>query len=250
MAGRNPVRELLRSGRPIQRLWVQEGERSGSMSELVALARRQGAVVQAVPRARLDELSAGVVHQGVVAAVTPFPVLELEQLLELVGREEERGRWPLLLFLDGIQDPQNLGACIRVAAGAGATAVVFADRRTAPLTAAVSKAAAGTDAHIPLVRVKNLAQAISRLQQEEGITVYAAESGGGRPYTEALWQGPVGIIIGSEGTGVHELVRKRADGTVSIPLAGPVESLNAATAAAVLLFEAVRQRGQAAMKRH
>jgi 23S rRNA (guanosine2251-2'-O)-methyltransferase len=170
----------------------------------------------------------------VAAQVGPYPYVELEDLLATPD--------PLVVVLDGVTDPHNLGAVLRVAEGAGASGVVIPKDRAAGVTAAAVKASAGASEHVPIARVINLRRAIDRMK-EAGLWVYAAEVGG-TPYTELDLTGPVGLVLGSEGRGMRRLVREGCDGAVSIPMLGAVGSLNVSVAAAVLLYEARRQRGQ------
>jgi 23S rRNA (guanosine2251-2'-O)-methyltransferase len=170
----------------------------------------------------------------VAAQVGPYPYVELEDLLATPD--------PLVVVLDGVTDPHNLGAVLRVAEGAGASGVVIPKDRAAGVTAAAVKASAGASEHVPIARVTNLRRAIDRMK-EAGLWVYAAEVGG-TPYTELDLTGPVGLVLGSEGRGMRRLVREGCDGAVSIPMLGAVGSLNVSVAAAVLLYEARRQRGQ------
>jgi 23S rRNA (guanosine2251-2'-O)-methyltransferase len=170
----------------------------------------------------------------VAARVGPYPYVDLEDLLAASD--------PLVVVLDGVTDPHNLGAVLRVAEGAGASGVVIPKDRAVGVTAAAVKASAGASEHVPVARVTNIRRAIDRMK-EAGLWVYAAEAGG-TPYTELDLTGPVGLVLGSEGKGVRRLVREGCDGSVSIPMRGAVESLNVSVAAAVLLYEAGRQRGR------
>lgn len=236
--GRQPVREALRAGVPMVRLWLQAGLSGGSLSEIEALARSRRIVVQRVPPERLEELSGGGRHQGVAALVAAKPLLTLEQLQEALPGYS----WPpFLLLLDGIQDSGNLGAVLRVAYAAGCQAVVLPAHRSAPLTPTAVRTSSGAVHYLDIVQVPNLARAVEKLQ-EWGLAVYAAVPTATRPYTAVDYTGPVALVIGSEAEGVRPLVQKRADGLVAIPMRGQVASLNAATAAAVLCFEVVRQR--------
>jgi 23S rRNA (guanosine2251-2'-O)-methyltransferase len=231
LVGRQAVREALRARRALNRIWIQEGAEGGqgSLKEIVALAQAQAVPMARVPRRRLDQLAMQLAHQGVVAQVSPVAALPWEEVF--------------LLLLDRVQDPQNLGAILRVADGAGAAGVVVPERGSAGLTAAVAKASAGAVAWVPVARVTNLVAVIERLQQA-GYFVFAATQDGERLYYDVDWRGKVALVVGSEGKGVRPLVRARCDQTVRIPMAGKLQSLNAATAAAVVAFEALRQRRQ------
>ena len=189
--------------------------------------------VTRVPRSRVDELARGGVHQGVLARVGPYPYSGLEEIISVP--------WPLVLVLDGVTDPRNLGAVLRAADGAGASGVVIPKDRAVGVTAAAVKASAGASEHVRVARVTNLKRAVARMK-EAGLWVYAAEAGG-TPYTKRDLAGPVALVLGSEGRGVRRLVREACDGEVSIPMLGAVQSLNVSVAAAVLLYEARRLRG-------
>jgi 23S rRNA (guanosine2251-2'-O)-methyltransferase len=227
--GVRPVVEALRDGR---REVFEVLDATGN-AEVAQAAKAAGVPVKKVSQARVGELARGGVHQGMAARVGQYPYVELEDLLAAPD--------PLVVVLDGVTDPHNLGAVLRVAEGAGASGVVIPKDRAAGVTAAAVKASAGASEHVPIARVTNLRRTIDRLK-EAGLWVYAAEVGG-TPYTELDLTGPVGLVLGSEGKGVRRLVREGCDGAVSIPMRGAVGSLNVSVAAAVLLYEARRQRG-------
>jgi 23S rRNA (guanosine2251-2'-O)-methyltransferase len=227
--GIRPVVESLWSGRRK----VFEVLDAGGNEEVAEAANRRGAKVQWVSRERIDELARGGVHQGVVARVEPYPYSGLEEILSLPD--------PLVVLLDGVTDPRNLGAVLRTADGAGASGVVVPKDRAAGVTVSAVKASAGASEHVRVARETNLKRAIERMK-ETGLWVYAAEAGG-TPYTDLDLAGPVGLVFGSEGRGVRRLVREACDGTVSVPMLGAVGSLNVSVAAAVLLYEARRRRG-------
>jgi 23S rRNA (guanosine2251-2'-O)-methyltransferase len=228
--GVRPVIEALRGGRRR----VFEVLDATANAEVANAARAAGVPVRKVPQARIGELARGGVHQGIAARVEPYPYVELEDLLAAPD--------PLVVVLDGVTDPQNLGAVLRVADGAGASGVVIPRDRAAGVTAAAVKASAGASEHVPTARVTNLRRSVD-LMKKAGLWVYAAEVGG-TPHTDLDLTGPVGLVLGSEGRGVRRLVREGCDGAVSIPMLGSVGSLNVSVAAAVLLYEARRQRGR------
>lgn len=241
--GRRPVLEALRAGRSMHRIWVQDREHEGSMREIIGIARDRGITIQEVPRAKLDALAGPLNHQGVVAGVSALPVRSLDEVQEIAA---ERGQEALLILLDQIQDPQNLGAIIRVANAVGACAVIIPQHGSAPLSAAVSKASAGAAEYVPVAEVPNLAQAVETIKTW-GFFVFAADPEAEVLYTQAQFRGPVALVIGAEGTGLRPLVKKRCDQIIKLPMQGPVASLNAAAACAVLAFEVVRQRQNAAL---
>ena len=238
--GRRPVREALAAGRPIRKLLVARTAR-GAVQEIVGLARGRSVPVQEVDPRWLDRIARTPAHQGVVALAAPRPTVEVDDLL---AAARARGEAPLLVLLDGIQDPQNVGAIIRVAEAAGAHGVVLPARRASGLTAAVARASAGAVEHLPVAQVTNLARTVKDLQRL-GVWVVGADPAGEDLYATELAP-PLAVVIGSEGRGLGRLVRESCDRLVAIPMSGRVASLNAAAAAAVVLFEIrrrVRQEG-------
>lgn len=235
--GRNAVRELLKSGRPIDKLMVQRGEREGSIVVLVAEAIERGIPVIEVEKAKLDKLAAFAPHQGVIALAAEKEYVEVEDILKIA---EERGETPLIVISDGITDPYNLGALIRCAEGVGAHGLILPKRRAVGLTPLVSKASAGAIEHLAIAKASNIAMTIDKLK-EKGIWTFAAEAGGDAYYDTDM-SVPSAIVFGSEGDGVSELVKKKCDYTVSIPMYGKVNSFNVSTAASVILAEASRQQ--------
>ena len=236
--GRNPVAEALRSGRPIEKLFIARGLRGRVIAELRQLAGRNGVPVEEVPRVKLDALAGTPKHQGVVAQAGEVGYGELEQVFQ---RAAERQEPPFVAVLDGIEDPRNLGAILRSAEAAGVHGVVIPKRRAAGLTATAIKAAAGAQVHLPVVRVTNIAVLLDELKQE-GLWVVGADPEAGQTYFQAGLRGPVAVVIGGE-SGMRRLVRERCDILVRVPMYGRVSSLNASVAAALLFYEIRRQRG-------
>ena len=232
--GVRPVIEALRS----PRREVFEVLEAAGIAEVAEAAAASGVPVQRVDRARIGELANGGVHQGIVARVGPYQYSGLDEILAAPD--------PLVLVLDGVTDPRNLGAILRAADGAGASGVVIPKDRAAGVTAAAVKASAGASEHARVARETNLRRAIDRMKKS-GLWVYAAEGEaereGGTPYYALDLTGPVALVLGSEGRGIRRLVREGCDGAVSIPMLGAVGSLNVSVAAAILLYEARRQRG-------
>ena len=228
--GRNAVRELLKSGRPVDKLMVRRGDREGSIVVIVAEAIESGIPVIEVEKAKLDALSCGAPHQGVVAMAAEKEYCDVDDILRIA---EERGEPPLIVISDGITDPYNLGAVIRCAEGVGAHGLIIPKRRASGLTPVVSKSSAGAIEHLAIAKVVNIAATVEELK-EKGVWVYAAEAGGSDCY-ETDFSGPCAIVLGSEGDGVSKLVTERSDAIVSIPMYGKVNSFNVSTAAAVLL---------------
>ena len=239
VVGRNAVLELLRSGRSVDKIFVKQGEIEGSIKVIVAEAAARGIPFVEASKQSLDKMSYGVVHQGVVAWASLKEYVDIKDILRIA---EERGEPPFVVLLDGIEDPYNLGAIIRSAECAGAHGVIIPKRRTALLTPAVVKASAGALEHMAIAKVSNLSYAIEELQNS-GVWVYAAEAGG-RSYRDTDMTGAVGLVFGSEGSGVSKLLKSKCDATVSIPLCGKISSLNVSAAAAVLLFEVASGRGK------
>ncbi len=241
LEGRNAVAEALRAGRPINKLFVADGAADHGLHRLAAQAKAAGAVVSTVDRRRLDQMSLTGAHQGVIAMAAPHEYASIDDMLSLA---RERAEPPLLVLCDELSDPRNLGAIVRSAECAGAHGVIIPKRRGVALTAAAAKAAAGALEYLPVARVTNLSAAIASLK-ERGLWIYGAAAEGKTPLYGADLRGPAAIVIGSEGSGLSRLVAERCDFLLSIPLRGRISSLNASTAAAVLLYEAVRQRYQA-----
>jgi len=235
--GRNAVRELLRSGRAVDKLLVQSGEREGALVPLVAEAIERGIPVVETERRKLDGIAGGVPHQGIIAMAAEKEYCTVEDILEIA---RERGEAPLIVIADGIADPYNLGAVIRCAEGCGAHGLILPKRHAAGLSPVVTKASAGAIEHLAIAKVANIAATVESLK-EAGVWIYAAEAGG-TDFRETDMTGAVAIVLGSEGAGVSDLVRRRSDFVVSIPMYGKVNSFNVSTAAAVLLCEAARQQ--------
>lgn len=235
VAGRNAVRELLRTERTLDKLFIQKGEREGSITVLIAEAKNRGVPVIEVERAKLDALSGGASHQGIVAMAAEKEYSTVEDILAIA---EERGERPLIVISDGICDPYNLGALIRCAEGAGAHGLIIPKRRNSGLTPVVTKASAGAIEHLAIAKVANIAMTVEQLKKK-GIWTFAAEAGG-KMYYETDFDLPAAVVFGSEGDGVSKIVRDACDFTVSIPMYGKVNSLNVSTAAAVILYAAAK----------
>lgn len=236
VVGRNAVRELLKSGRDIDKLLVQRGEREGSIVVLVAEAVERKIPVIEVERAKLDAMTGYAVHQGVVAMAAEKEYCSVEDILRIA---EERNEKPFIVIADGITDPHNLGALIRCAEGVGAHGLIIPKRRAVGLTPAVTKASCGAIEHLAVAKVANLASTIEELKQK-GIWVFAAEAGGAA-YYDMDFRCPCALVMGSEGDGVSRLIKEKADYIVSIPMYGHVNSFNVSTAASVLLAEISKQ---------
>ncbi|MBO5649604.1 MAG: 23S rRNA (guanosine(2251)-2'-O)-methyltransferase RlmB [Clostridia bacterium] len=237
VVGRNAVRELLKSGRPIDKIFVRRGEREGSITMLVAMAIERKIPVLEVERQKLDAVACGLPHQGIAAMAAQKEYCTVDDILAIA---QSRGEMPLIVIADSINDPNNFGAMIRCAEGAGAHGIIIPKRHAVGVSPAVTKASAGAVEHMAIAKVTNLAQTIADLK-ERGIWTYAAEAGG-QPYYEADYRNPCALVFGSEGEGVSRLIKETCDFVVSIPMYGHVNSLNVSTAAAVIINEA--KRGQ------
>lgn len=243
LEGRNPIFEALKAGRTINKLWVLKRQDKPEkpdplLARLVGQAREAGAVIMEVERKVLDQMSETHAHQGVIAQVAAHDYVELE---DLVSQIRERGEMPFLILLDEVQESYNLGSILRIADAAGAHGVVITERRSVGLDAAVAKASAGAIEHVPVARVVNLTQTILSLK-EQGFWIAGTDSEGTVDYHQADWKGPLAIVIGSEGEGLGQQIRRHCDFLVSIPMLGKVNSLNAAVAAGIVIFEAANQR--------
>lgn len=235
--GRNPVLEAFRSGKTIDKLYVLDGCQDGPVKSITREARKQDTIINYVAKERLDQMSETGKHQGVIALAAAYEYAEVEEILE---NAEKKGEPPFLILLDNIEDPHNLGAIIRTANLAGAHGVIIPKRRAAGLTATVAKTSAGALNYTPVAKVTNLVKTIAELKQK-GIWFACADMNGASMYQTDL-KGPIGLVIGSEGEGVGRLVKENCDFTVSIPIKGEIDSLNASVAAGVLAYEIVRQR--------
>lgn len=240
VAGRNAVVELLRSGVPVAGLYIADGvQRDERMKEIFTLASQTALRVAEVTRKQLDELTGGAVHQGIAARVDPFAYADLDDLLEAASN---RGEPPLIVVLDNVTDPRNLGAVIRSASGFGAHGVVIAERRSAQVTAAVWKTSAGAAARVPVARVTNLTRAIKDLKAAGLMAIGLAADGDVSLPDLTLSDGPLVVVVGSEGEGLSRLVAETCDQLVSIPIASDLESLNAGVAAGIALYAISQSR--------
>ena len=236
--GRNAVLEALRSGAAVDKLYLAKGEVDAALRHLASTARANGAVVVECDRRKLDAMSVTHAHQGVIAVTAVREYADVDDILDVA---REKGEPPLIVVCDELSDPHNLGAVIRTAECAGAHGVVIPKRRSAGLTAVVAKTSAGAVSYVPVARVPNLTACLKDLK-DKGLWVYGATAAGETELYKADFKGPAAIVIGSEGFGMSRLVEETCDVRVSIPMAGQLNSLNASAAAAILLYEAVRQR--------
>ena len=235
--GRNPVLEAFRAGKPVDRLYVLDGCRDGAVLTIKREAVKAGTVIKYVDKDRLDHMSSTGHHQGVIAITAAYEYSEVSDILK---RAEKKGEDPFIIILDGIEDPHNLGAIIRTADQAGAHGVIIPKDRAVGLTASVARASAGALNFIPVAKVTNISRTIEELK-EKGIWFVCAAMDGTLMYDLNL-TGPIGLVIGNEGSGVSRLVREKCDMTASIPMKGEIDSLNASVACGILSYEIVRRR--------
>jgi 23S rRNA (guanosine2251-2'-O)-methyltransferase len=237
-----PVLEALRGGqKQLEHITIAEGARHERLRELLELAKAARVPVHRSPRFALDRAMPGVTHQGIIAKTAAAKYRDAGELLDELGSQVDTPSKPLVLGLDAVEDPRNLGAILRTAECAGVGGVFIPERRAVGLTATVAKAAAGALEHISVARVTNLVQLIEQLKQRNIWVIGAAEDGTSN-YTDWDWTVPSALFLGSEGTGLHRLVRERCDALVRIPVRGRIESLNVSVAAGIILYEALRQR--------
>ncbi len=237
LSGRNPIREAIKSGRDIEKLLVARGDLSGTAKEIIAMARDRHIPIQTVDRSRLDEITKN--HQGMLAFASAYRYYDVEDML---AEAREKGEAPFLIVLDGVTDPQNLGAIIRTAACVGAHGVIVPERRAVGLTPSAVKASAGAIETVKVARVTNLTRTLEMLKAQ-GVWLYAADMDG-EDYRKVDFSGPMALIVGAEGEGVSRLVLEACDYRVSLPMRGGVGSLNASVAAGVLMYAALDGRRQ------
>ncbi|MBQ1264125.1 MAG: 23S rRNA (guanosine(2251)-2'-O)-methyltransferase RlmB [Oscillospiraceae bacterium] len=238
LEGRNAITEALASGRAVDKVFIAEGSTDRALARLAAMAKEAGAVVVETDRRKLNMMSATGAHQGIIAQVAAHSYATVD---EMFARAEERGEAPLFIICDELSDPHNLGAIMRTAECAGAHGVIIPKRRSVGLTAVVGKASAGAIEYMPVARVSNITTTIQELKQR-GVWVFGTAADGATSLYQADLKGPAAIVIGNEGEGMSRLVSENCDFKVSIPMKGSISSLNASAAAAILLYEAVRQR--------
>ena len=238
LEGRNALTEALKSGRTIDKVFVAAGDTDRSLQRLAAQAKEAGAVVVPVDRRKLDQMSTTRAHQGIIAQAAAHEYATIDEILQYAA---ERGEAPLIVICDELSDPHNLGAIMRSAECAGAHGVIIPKRRSVGLTATVAKASAGAIEYMKVARVANINNTINELK-ERGVWIFGAAGEGSVAMYKADLTGPAAIVIGNEGDGLGQLVRKNCDMLVHIPMSGRISSLNASAAASILLYEAVRQR--------
>ena len=236
--GRNAVLEALRAGRPLNKLFVAKGEGDGTIRMIVAMAKEAGTVVVETDRRRLDAMSETGAHQGIVADVAVKEYCSVRDILDIAA---QRGEQPFIVICDEVSDSHNLGAIIRTAEAAGVHGIIIPKRRSAGLSAVISKTSAGAIEYMAVARVANLTSAIKELK-DNGVWIYGTAADGQADIWHTDLRGPVALVIGSEGDGMRRLVSENCDFCVSIPMKGSISSLNASASAAIIIYEALRQR--------
>ncbi len=235
--GRNPVLEAFRSGKTVDKLFVQEGCKDGAILTILREAKKQDTIINKVTKERLNQMSETGSHQGVIAQISAYGYSTVDDILE---NARKKGEQPFVLLLDGVEDPHNFGAILRTANQAGVHGVIITKHRSALMTPTVAKASAGAINYVPVAKVSNLGNAIEQLKKE-GLWFVCADMDGTRMYDLNL-KGPIGVVVGNEGNGVSRLIKEKCDMTASIPMKGDIDSLNVSVAAAILSYEIVRQR--------
>ena len=238
--GRNSVIELLNSNRDINKIFVQNGERHGSINKIIAMAKENKVVVTEVEKSKLDFMSKTKNHQGVIAVVPPFNYCEVEDIIDFAREKQED---VFMLILDGIEDPHNLGSIIRTAETAGVHGIVIPKRRSVTVNSTVSKVSAGAVEHMKIARVNNITDTIRKLK-EEGLWIIGTDGDAKTLYYNQDLKGDIAIVIGSEGFGMSRLVKENIDIAVKIPMNGKITSLNASVSAGIIMYEAVKQRNK------
>ena len=236
--GRNSVTELLKSGKDINKLYVQKGEKHGSINEIIKLAKQNKVVITELDRAKLDQMSESHNHQGVIAIVPPYEYCDVDEILEYAQSKNES---PFILILDGIEDPHNLGSIIRTAECSGVHGIIIPKRRSVQVNATVNKTSAGAAQYVKVARVNNLTETIKYLKEND-VWIYGTDIEGKCYYNEQKYNGGVAIVIGSEGFGMSRLVKENCDFLVKIPMVGKINSLNASVSAGILMYEVFNQR--------
>lgn len=236
--GRNAVLELLESEKDINKIYVQSGEKHGSIMKIIAKAKANGVVVQEVQKRKLDEMSIAKNHQGVIAIVPPFQYVEVEDIL---AEAKEKNEDPFILILDGIEDPHNLGSIIRTAETAGAHGIIIPKRRAASVNATVAKTSAGAVEHMKVARVNNINDTIKELKGN-GIWICGTDMEAKTLHYNQDYNMPIAIVIGNEGKGMSRLTKENCDFLVKIPMKGKINSLNASVSAGIIMYEVVKGR--------
>lgn len=236
--GRNSVLELLESGKDINKIFIAKGERHGSINKIIAMAKEKRVIIVEKDKRKMEEMAQTENYQGVIAIVPPFEYCEIEDILEEANKRDED---PFVLILDGIEDPHNLGSIIRTAETAGVHGIIIPKRRAASVNSTVNKVSAGAVEHMKIARVNNISDSIEKLKKV-GLWICGTDINTDKYYYNQDLTGPLGIVIGNEGSGISEKVKKNCDFLVKIPMKGKVTSLNASVSTGIIVYEAVKQK--------
>lgn len=236
--GRNSVIELLESGRDVNKIFILEGERHGSISKIISMAKERKIIITEISKAKLNQMAQTENNQGVIAIVPPFSYCEVEDILQVAKNKNES---PFILILDGIEDPHNLGSIIRTAETAGVHGIIIPKRRAASVNTTVNKVSAGAVEHMKIARVNNINETIKYLK-DNGIWIYGTDMEADKYYYDEDYKGAIAIVIGSEGFGMNRLVKENCDFLIKIPMKGKITSLNASVSAGIVMYEVVKQR--------
>ena len=236
--GRNSVLELLESGKDINKIFITKGERHGSINKIISMAKEKRVIIVEKDKRKMDEMAQTQNYQGVIAIVPPFEYCEIEDIIEEANSKNED---PFVLILDGIEDPHNLGSIIRTAETAGVHGIIIPKRRAASVNSTVNKVSAGAVEYMKVARVNNISDAIEKLKKL-GLWICGTDINTNKYYYNQDLTGPIGIVIGNEGNGISEKVKKNCDFLVKIPMKGKVTSLNASVSTGIVIYEAVKQR--------
>ena len=236
--GRNAVRELLNSGRDINKIFIQKGERHGSILEIIAKAKERKLLIQEVDKNKLDQMAQSDNHQGVIAIVPPYDYCDVDDILDYAKSKNEN---PFILILDGIEDPHNMGSIIRTAECCGVHGIIIPKRRSCSVNSTVNKTSAGAVEYMKIARVTNLNDTIKYLKEND-VWIYGTDMNGSKYYTDEKYNSGVGIVIGSEGYGMSDLVKKNCDFLIKIPMKVKINSLNASVSAGIVMYEVMNQR--------
>lgn len=236
--GRNAVRELLNSGRDINKIFIQKGERHGSILEIIAKAKERKLLIQEVDKNKLDQMAQSDNHQGVIAIVPPYDYCDVDDILDYAKSKNEN---PFILILDGIEDPHNMGSIIRTAECCGVHGIIIPKRRSCSVNSTVNKTSAGAVEYMKIARVTNLNDTIKYLKEND-VWIYGTDMNGSKYYTDEKYNSGVGIVIGSEGYGMSDLVKKNCDFLIKIPMKGKINSLNASVSAGIVMYEVMNKR--------
>ncbi|NMB26473.1 MAG: 23S rRNA (guanosine(2251)-2'-O)-methyltransferase RlmB [Tissierellia bacterium] len=237
IVGRNPVLEILKSDKEVEKILVTKGQLKGSINKIIGIAKDRNIIIQQVDKNKLDQISGGNAHQGVAALVSPYNYSSVD---EIIDKARKLNTSPFIIILDGIEDPHNLGAIIRTAECGGVHGIIIPKRRSAHVTQTVYKSSAGAVEHMSIAKVNNISDTIEELK-EKGLWVYGADIDGQEYYFNTELKGPIALVIGSEGKGISRLVKEKCDFLLKIPMFGHISSLNASNAASILIYEVVRQ---------